>query len=264
MNALLSTITGNYRLDLSLYTLVGMGLVLGVIYVIAGLNPVIARERLINKETFAKKMQRAHYAANQKVNSRWIMSHLLVIFFGIIPFVVTLDGQPWWSYLVDIFVLLMVYDFFYYLTHRFLYHDSAFLGGPLKSIHAVHHQQVNPCRNDATYIHPIEAALGLYLFVVCIAVLSAFMGKFHLVSVIFAWAIYGEINLQNHTRWTVDRFPFKYLNYMSKMHHYHHAKFTGGNFALVSLFYDWLFGSYDTGSGYGNRKQRESNQKAVE
>lgn len=264
MNALLSTITENYRLDLSLYTLVGMALGLGTIHVLAGLFPVIARERLINKEAFRKKMQRGHYADNQKVNSRWIVMHMMVIFFGIIPFVVTLDRQPWWSYPVDIFVLLMVYDFFYYLTHRFLYHDSAFFGGPLKSIHAVHHQQVNPCRNDATYIHPIEAALGLYLFVVCIVAISVFMGKFHLASVIVAWTLYGEINLQNHTLWKEDRFPFKYLNHISKMHHYHHAKFTGGNFALVSLFYDWLFGSYDTGSGYGNRKLGERNQKLID
>jgi hypothetical protein len=29
-----------------------------------------------------------------------------------------------------------------------------------------------------------------------------------------------------------------------------HARFTGGNFATVSLLYDWMFGTLDTGKGY--------------
>jgi sterol desaturase/sphingolipid hydroxylase (fatty acid hydroxylase superfamily) len=42
---------------------------------------------------------------------------------------------------------------------------------------------------------------------------------------------------------------------MSDMHHVHHARFIGGNFATISLFYDWLFGTYDTGDGWGKRKR---------
>ena len=56
----------------------------------------------------------------------------------------------------------------------------------------------------------------------------------------------------------VDRFPFKYLKYMSDMHHVHHARFVGGNFATISLFYDWLFRTYDTGDGWGPHKQGNS------
>ncbi len=57
-------------------------------------------------------------------------------------------------------------------------------------------------------------------------------------------------NRRNHDLMEEDRFPFKYLKYMSFMHHVHHARFTAGNFATISLFYDWLFGTYDTGNGY--------------
>ena len=32
----------------------------------------------------------------------------------------------WWKLLLDCFVILMVYDFFYYLVHRFLFHDGGF------------------------------------------------------------------------------------------------------------------------------------------
>ena len=46
-----------------------------------------------------------------------------------------------------------------------------------------------------------------------------------------------------------DTFPFRWLNYAAKMHHYHHARFTGGNFATITLLYDWLFGTLDHGEG---------------
>ncbi len=66
---------------------------------------------------------------------------------------------------------------------------------------------------------------------------------------------FSEINNHNHDLWEEHHFPFKYLSYTSKMHHNHHARFTGGNFATISLFYDWLFGSYDTGNGWGKFKR---------
>ena len=34
------------------------------------------------------------------------------------------------------------------------------------------------------------------------------------------------------------------------MHHNHHARFTGGNFATITLLYDWLFGTIDYGKGW--------------
>jgi len=40
------------------------------------------------------------------------------------------------------------------------------------------------------------------------------------------------------------------------MHHYHHAKFTGGNFATITLLYDWMFGTLDHGeAGKGSAKR---------
>ncbi len=105
-----------------------------------------------------------------------------------------------------------------------------------------------------SYIHPLEVAIGLGLYVATIAVLSAFMGKFHLATVIVTWIAFSEINLHNHDRWNVDRFPFRYLSTMSVMHHNHHAKFTGGNYATITLLYDWMFGTLDYGDGWGKGK----------
>ena len=54
-------------------------------------------------------------------------------------------------------------------------------------MHAIHHRQHNPCRGDSSYIHPLEVAIGLGLYVATIYVLSWFMGNFHVVTVIFTF-----------------------------------------------------------------------------
>jgi sterol desaturase/sphingolipid hydroxylase (fatty acid hydroxylase superfamily) len=246
---ILTTLLAGYEWQLSLIT--GAGIIAMVMLgkLIASQVPVLKAASRLNADTFNTKMQKPNYAANQKWNRKWSGAFLLVIFGGILPFCLTVAPQPWWSVLLDMFVILMTYDFFYYLMHRFMFHDSNFLGGPLKWMHAVHHRQHNPCRWDSSYIHPLEVALGLGLYVTTIFTLSFLMGRFHVATIVITWFAFTEINLHNHNRWEVDRFPFRYLNYVSEMHHNHHAKFTGGNFATITLLFDWIFGTLDNGEG---------------
>lgn len=213
------------------------------------LVPTFRQAAQINEQVFQEKMKKPEYAANQKRNRLWGMFDWLVIFTLILPFCVTTQMQPWWKMLLDIVAILMVYDFFYYLVHRFLFHKGGFLGGPLIWVHAVHHRQHDTCRGDSSYIHPLEVAMGLGLYAGTIFGLSRIMGDFPILTIVITWIAFSEINLHNHDRWGVDRFPFKYLSFMSKMHHNHHARFTGGNFATISLIYDWMFGTLDYGEG---------------
>ncbi len=242
-----ASLVEHYQWQLSLVTLAG---IFGLSFIgkkLLMLVPALAEAERLNADTLREKMQRPSYAANQKWNRKWSILFLVIIFGLILPFCLTLEPQPWWNMLLDMAVILMFYDFFYYLTHRFLFHDSAFLGGPLKWMHAVHHRQHNPCRWDSSYIHPLEVAIGLGLYVASIFVLSMLMGNFHVVTIVITWIAFSEINLHNHNRWTEDRFPYRYLNFVSAMHHNHHAKFTGGNYATISLLYDWMFGTLDYG-----------------
>ncbi|MFT3968650.1 MAG: sterol desaturase family protein [Sphingobium sp.] len=245
----LQSLAAQYQWQLSLYA--GLSI---IAVTLAGrvlrLIPAIGAAHRLNTDTLRKKMERPSYAENQRWNRKWGAVYIAVIFGLILPFCLSGDSRPWWKLLLDIAVILMVYDFFYYLTHRFLFHDSRFLGGPLMWVHAVHHRQHNPCRMDSSYIHPIEVALGLGLFVATIFGLSFLLGKFHVVTLVVTWVAFSQINLHNHTLWEEDRFPFRYMRYLSRMHHNHHARFTGGNFATISLFYDWLFGTLDHGKGW--------------
>jgi sterol desaturase/sphingolipid hydroxylase (fatty acid hydroxylase superfamily) len=242
-NPILASLMASYDWKLSL--MAGIGIIAATLIGnrLMALNPTFKAAQLANQAAFDAKMAKPHYAANQQWNRKWSLAYLLAIFGVILPFCLTLETKAWWLMALDVFVILMVYDFFYYLVHRFLFHGS------LTWVHSVHHRQHNPCRWDSSYIHPIEVAIGLGLYVATIFVLSRFMGNFHVATIIITWFAFTEINLHNHDLWEEDRFPFRYLNTMSKMHHNHHATFSGGNFATISLLYDRLFGTLDKGGG---------------
>lgn len=263
-NQFLATIIENYRWDLSIYTLIGIVALGFLAKQLVLLVPTFKQAHELNVGDFNGKMLKPRYAANQAWNRKWGLIFMVVNFGLIIPFCVTLEPQVWWSMLLDMVVILMVYDFFYYLTHRFIFHDAGFLGGPLVWMHAIHHRQHNPCRRDSSYLHPLEVALGLGLYVATIALLPLVMGKFHVATIIITWIAFQQINLHNHDLWKADKFPFKYLNYAAKMHHYHHAKFTGGNFATITLLYDWMFGTLDHGeAGKGSARKLKDVEAAA-
>lgn len=238
-----------YQWLLSLYVLIGIVTFTLVARFFLLRIPAIKQTQTLNKTVAEKRNTRSYYPPIQNRSKIYGVITQLVIFILILPFCLTLESQSIWNMLLDVFVILMVYDFFYYLTHRFVFHDGP-LGGPLIKVHAVHHQQKDPCRLDSNYLHPLETCIGLGLFAGCIAGLCYFMGDFHVATLIISWVAFSEINQHNHDRMDESGFPFKYVHYMSHMHHVHHSKFTSGNFATISLFYDWLFGTYDKGDGY--------------
>lgn len=249
--AFLDWLPASYQWQLSLYTAAGIAALTLIGKYAFLLVPTFRAEYANNEAVRREKMAKPHYAANQQWNRKWGPIFLAAIFVLILPFCLTIEPQPWWRIPLDIVVILLFYDFFYYLVHRFLFHDGGFLGGPLMWVHAVHHRQHNPCRMDSSYIHPLEVAMGLGLYAGSVFVLSRLMGPFHVATIVLTWVAFSQINLHNHDRWQSDRFPFRYLAYMSRMHHHHHARFTGGNFATITLLYDWLFGTIDNGKGFG-------------
>jgi sterol desaturase/sphingolipid hydroxylase (fatty acid hydroxylase superfamily) len=254
-NAFFAWLAESYEWKLSL--LGGLGIVL---VSLAGRMlraiPAFGESHRLNATTLARKMERASYAENQQWNRKWGAIFVVIAFGLIVPFALTSAMPVWWQMLINVVVILFVYDFFYYLMHRFLFHDGP-LGGPLMWVHAVHHRQHNPCRADSSYIHPFEVAMGLGLFVFTVLGLSLIMGRFDLVTFVAAWVAFSSINLHNHTLWESNRFPFRYMKYASEMHHNHHARFTGGNFATITLLFDWMFGTLDHGKGYRNEVRRQ-------
>ena len=210
------------------YNLVGSLLAVSLIAVISKVgkwmlfkHPALAEMRRINREIGA-----------------WCNG---IFFLLLLPFCITLQAQPVWKILLDIFVILMFYDFFYYLAHRFWFHGN----GTMRQVHAVHHQARNPTYLDAHYVHPKETFVGLALFMGCTIVLAALMGPFHLVTIVVTYLVFFQLNQINHTFVDLPYFPFKTLSWITAKHHVHHENMHKGNYATITLLYDRIFGTLD-------------------
>ncbi|WP_310530825.1 sterol desaturase family protein [Novosphingobium sp.] len=265
MDLIPASLAANYNWQQSLIAAVAIiAITMALRALGTALIPTFRESARINKASYVEKMQRPTYAANQAWNRKWGFFFWVVIFAAIVPFAISTELHSIGRVLRDCAIILLVYDFFYYLVHRFLFHDSGYFKGPLMWVHAVHHRQHNPCRGDSSFIHPVEVAGGLGLYVGTILGLSFLLGVFSVPTVVITWIAFSEINQHNHDLWPTDKFPFKYLNTMSVMHHNHHAHFTGGNFATISLLYDWIFGTLDYGKGYGNVVHARPKKEATE
>lgn len=164
----------------------------------------------------------------------------LVFYATIVPFIVTLQAQPLWKIVLDCIAILMVYDFVYYLTHRFLFHGN----GYFRRIHGLHHQARNPTHIDAYYVHPLETCIGIGLFMGSAALLGLFIGPFHIATLAFCVLVFQNLNVINHCHIRMDHFPGKLLSWISVKHANHHKDMQQGNYATITLLYDKMFRTY--------------------
>lgn len=239
---------------LSLLLVIAIPILLAPLFALA---PPLRRMRDLNRRVATERYQRSYYAGIQRRSMAWGFATQIAIYLLVVPFFITSSPQPWWLALLHGIAILMFYDFIYYLTHRFLFHDGGFGPGPLMWMHAVHHQQKNPCRKDSSYLHPLEPCIGIALYGISVAIMGLLLGDFHIATIVVTGIVFIEINQHNHDQMEPGHFPLPYFKYMSDMHHVHHARFTAGNFATLSLLYDWLFGTYDRGNGWGKTAEPE-------
>jgi sterol desaturase/sphingolipid hydroxylase (fatty acid hydroxylase superfamily) len=203
--------------------------------------PALGKMRALNKEKDKPKWKQDKYPPVVRATQRVGLYCNITFFLVLLPFCITLAPQPIWEMLLDVFIILMVYDFVYYLSHRFWFHGQ----GPMRKIHAVHHQARNPTYLDAHYVHPLETFVGLALYMGSIVVLAALLGPFHIATIVLTYLIFTQINQINHVYLDLPYFPFKTLNWIVEKHHVHHENMHKGNYATITLFYDKLFGTLD-------------------
>lgn len=205
--------------------------------------PAFAQTKAYNHdENRSKYKTKRNYPDRIKSSQKVALITNLVFFIGVVPFIATFKPQPLWQALLDIFLILMVYDFFYYLMHRFLFHGK----GYFRQVHAVHHQARSPTSLDSLLLHPMEAFLGIALFMVVTATIALLKGEaFHVATLISTVVIYTQINTINHVHTELDRFPYKTLNWITHKHAVHHIDMHKGNYATITLLFDKLFGTLD-------------------
>ncbi len=215
------------------FTIVGKKIVFSV--------PALGNMRALNKEKDKPKWKQEKYPPVVRATQRVGLYCNLTFFLVLLPFCITLNWQSWWEMLLDVFIILMGYDFVYYLSHRFWFHGQ----GAMRKIHAVHHQARNPTYLDAHYVHPFETFVGLALYMGSIVVLAALLGPFHIATIVLTFLIFTQINQINHVFFDLPRYPYKTLNWIVAKHHVHHENMHKGNYATITLFYDKIFGTLD-------------------
>ena len=62
---------------------------------------------------------------------------------------------------------------------------------------------------------------------------------------ILAQFIFNNVNQINHTKFNLNYFPFKSIDYLTTKHQIHHIDMHHGNYSTLSPLYDWMFGTLD-------------------
>jgi sterol desaturase/sphingolipid hydroxylase (fatty acid hydroxylase superfamily) len=203
--------------------------------------PDLQRMRELNREEDRRKLSRKRFREAVAVNNRVGLLTNAVFFVTLLPLCVNLEPRPLWRHVVDIVAVLMVFDFFYYLTHRFLFH-----GKLLRKVHALHHQAHTPTYIDALYVHPLETFIGLVLFLGSIPLIAGLTGgAMNAFSMAIATLIFTQGNTLNHTFVDLPRFPFKTIDHITSIHAAHHVDMERGNYATLTMLYDWLLGTLE-------------------
>lgn len=203
--------------------------------------PAFQRMRELNAEADREKMSRKRFRDAVKVNNRAGLYTNVVFYLAVLPFCLSLEPRPLWRNLADIVVVLLVYDFLYYWTHRSIFH-----GRIMRKQHALHHQARTPTNVDALYVHPLETTIGLCLFLGTIPLVAAVSGApLNAFAMAVATLAFTQLNILNHTFVNLPYFPFKTVDYITSVHAAHHVDMNQGNYATLTMLYDKLFGTYE-------------------
>ena len=205
------------------------------------LIPAYQEMRRLNRETDRTKLAKARFKKSVKASNQAGLYTNLAFYVTVLPFSISLESRPFWQSLVHIVAVLMGFDFFYYLTHRFLFHGKA-----LRKVHSLHHQALKPTYIDALYVHPLETFIGLVLFLFSIPLVAFVVGSpLNAFAMAVATLIFTQVNTLNHTYVNLPRFPFKTVDWVTSIHAAHHVDMNRGNFATLTMVYDWLFGTLE-------------------
>ncbi len=210
-----------------------------LVFKIPAFKQTLEQNREANKTKFRKDRFRPRILMSQKIGP--IVN--VVFFIVLMPFFTTFEPEPILTSLWQTFLILMIYDFFYYLTHRFVFHGQ----GYFRRVHAVHHQARRPTSIDSLLLHPAETFIGIALYFAVIAATGLMFGKpFPVATIVLTMVIYTQLNQINHVYFQLHRFPYNTINWAADKHAVHHIDMHRGNYATITLLFDWMFGTFDS------------------
>jgi sterol desaturase/sphingolipid hydroxylase (fatty acid hydroxylase superfamily) len=205
------------------------------------LVPAFQEMRRLNREADRPKLARGRFKKAVKASNQTGLYTNLAFYILVLPFAISLESRPLWRHAVDVVAVLLLFDFFYYLTHRFIFHGKA-----LRKVHSLHHQALKPTYIDALYVHPLETFIGLMLFLWSIPAIALAGGApLSVFSAVLATLLFTQLNTLNHTYVNLPYFPFRVVDYITSIHAAHHVDMNSGNYATLTMLYDWIFGTLE-------------------
>lgn len=174
---------------------------------------------------------------NSVVSTGMFFSFIL----GLEGFLFTRVATPWWVIGLQAAGILMVYDTFYYFTHRYAFHGK----GYLKKVHSVHHIGKHPTVVDSLYIHPVETLVGVGLLLGVTLLFRLIFGPLSVYTFVAVFFVYTQLNLLVHCGLKLRIWPFRLIGMIAEKHDRHHDGMKAGNYANLSPLPDFVFGTLE-------------------
>jgi lathosterol oxidase len=133
---------------------------------------------------------------------------------------------------------VLLFDLWFYLSHRFLLHSRF----GYRYIHIVHHYSVDPTPFARNSVHPVESILnGIF------HVLPVFLLPHHPLAILIAIQLKGLVGIMGHIGYEIfwsgftRHWLFRYFA-TPVHHHLHHARSVKSNYGFL-INYDLIFGT---------------------
>ena len=95
-------------------------------------------------------------------------------------------------------------------------------------------------------MHPLETIIGLGLFLMSIPLVALIGGApLNAFAAAFATLVFTQLNTVNHAYVNLPYFPFKAIDHFTSIHAAHHVDMDRGNYATMTMMYDWAFGTLE-------------------
>lgn len=148
-----------------------------------------------------------------------------------------MDKYGWTYFILSGFIVSVLHDFYFYVTHRWLHHPWAY-----KRFHAVHHASLHPSPWASFSFHPVESvieAIPLPLITLLIPLHPIVIIAYLTIATVSA--IINHLGFEVMPKGAAQHPLGKWL--ISGTHHAGHHRFYKYNFGLFYTFWDHLLGT---------------------
>lgn len=179
---------------------------------------------------------RPNYAGQVSSEIRWALGACAIIalyMYLSLRFIEIASPLSWQHALIHIFGFVVAYDFYMYVTHRWLHSDA------LRKYHARHHTAISATPWSCINLHPVEVIINYLPFLLFAALtpvsLSVFLG-------IHAYLLLGIANgHSNYRLFPRSKVPVL-LQELTHFHQKHHTD-GRGNFGYLYTHWDRMLGT---------------------